>query len=554
MLVAIAKELLIQGLNQLNYQVPAQFRIWIPKQIGDAKNDVSTNLCMVIASLTRTDPHQFASRLIRVLEKSNPNLESLTYQNGYLNFTFTPSFRNRVITEILTSKQTYGKLDLGKGQRLNYEWISANPTGYLHIGHARNAVLGMAISNLLEFVNYDVTREFYVNDQGKQIFNLGKSIFYAYCQQLDQPVAKVDQEIYVNAEISQAARELINRVKNRYLNSDFFNNRSVQTDFANFGKQFFLPKIKKICSQLGIQFDVWTFESALFQKNRDQEFLHRLHRQKLLYQKAGATWLKIGDQPSADDFVLFKSSGEATYFLGDLMYHANKFDRGFKICIDLWGADHHAHYLKLQKALAVLKYPAHNYHVNLMQLVKIVRNQQSLKMSKRKGTAYYLHDLYNEVGNDFFKFMLLSSKRNNKFTFDLTLVKQKTTQNPLFYCQYAYARACKLLTIQHVSLPQTAFANASFAVLNSRSERKLILALHQFPHYLEKAVTFYEPAILIEYVQKLAKAFHLVYENDRIKQISDLNLKHARLALIKAFTLVFKQIFTLFGISTPERI
>lgn len=555
MLVTSVKNLLNKTLQDLKYSLATQFRVWIPKQHGDEQIDVSTNLCMVLASLHKQSPIKFANALLAAIDQKAHHLEALKYQNGYLNFTFSAQYRNRVISSILDPAQAYGKIDLGQQKRLNYEWISANPTGYLHIGHARNAVLGMAISNLLEFVNYKVTREFYVNDRGKQIFNLGKSIFYAYSRQLNQPIQKVDQEIYVNAEIDEAAAELIKRVQKRYLNSDFFQNPALQADFADFGKQFFLPKIKKICEQLGIQFDVWSYESDLFQKNRDQEFLHRLQQQKLLYKKDGATWLKIGKTPSVDDdYVLFKSSGDATYFLGDLMYHANKFDRGFAMCIDLWGADHHAHYLKLQKALAVLKYPAENYLVNLMQLVKIVRNQQSLKMSKRKGTAYYLHALYNEVGNDFFKFMLLSSKRSNKFTFDIDLVKQKTTQNPLFYCQYAYARACKVLYLHQDFFSKSKQVHASKIVLNSPSERKLILSLTEFPHYIEKAATLYEPYVLIEYVQKLAKAFHLFYERDRIKQINDFGLKYKRLELTKAFTIVFKKIFTLFGISTPERI
>ena len=551
MLIADVKRFLKNTLAATPYAFPASFRIWITPA---NTYDVSTNLCMVLGSSYQKPPVIFGKIFTLPALQLPPYLMTVEYANGYLNFTFQVQHRNQVIAAILAPHHDYGKVDLGKQQRLNYEWISANPTGYLHVGHARNAVLGMAIANILEFVNYNVTREFYVNDRGKQIFNLGKSIYYAYCRLLNQPLQTTDQEIYVNAEIDEAAQALIARDQTQYLQRDFFHDSALQTVFMTFGKAFFLPKIKAICEQLGIKFDVWAYESDLFKPQQLQRFRKKLAANQLIYEKNGATWLKMGAIPSDDDCVLIKSSGEATYFFGDLMYHANKFERGFGICIDLWGADHHAHYLKIQKALAVLSYPAHNYLVNLMQLVKIVRQQKSLKMSKRKGTAYYLHDLYREVGNDFFKFMLLASKRTNKFTFDLDLVKQKSAQNPLFYCQYAYARAHNVLSQTSALFPHLNQTVTRPLTLNSASERKLILTLVQFPFYVEKAATHFEPYFLIEYVQKLAKAFHVFYENDRIKQIADQNLQQQRLVLTQAFAKVFKQIFTLLGISTPNRL
>ncbi len=548
MLVQKTHQILIETCQQLKYQIPSKFLVWIDLK-SNHQTDVCSNLVMIIASQTKKQPAVIAKRIIKQINFANHNLTSVKYQDGYLNFKFTIDFRNSIINKILKNGANFGRIDLGQQKTVNYEWISANPTGYLHIGHARNAILGMAISNILEFVNYKVYREFYINDQGKQIYNLAKSIYYAYCKQLKQPIAHQDDEIYVNAEIDQAAKQLVTNVDTRYLQKDFFKNKTLQTTFMTFGKQFFLPKIKALCESLNIRFDRWFKESELFTNNYEKRFLHKLKLKDLLYKKDGALWFKIDGE---NDFVLIKSNGEATYFFGDLMYHANKFDRKFDYCIDLWGADHHAHYLKIQKALKVLNYPAENYYVNLMQMVKIVRGKETLKMSKRQGTAFYIHDLLKEVGNDFMKFMLLSSKRNNKFTFNLDLIKQRTLKNPLFYCQYAYARACQLI-IKHKHLIKSNLLLDQYYLLDTLTEQKLILSLNDFTNHIQKAAQNFEPYVLIEYVQYLCRTFNGFYENNRVNSAIDNDLKIQRLALTKAFCQVFVNIFNLFKISTPEK-
>ena len=540
--------ILDQALRKLAWPIPSKYLVWVVKD--RQKFDISSNLAMVIASQRQMQATAVAQQIIAEIDLSQQKLVEVVFFNGYLNFRFQTAFLNQIISDILQQPNQFGRVNLGHNRSVNYEWISANPTGYLHLGHARNAILGMAISNLLEFVHFRVYREFYINDRGKQVFNLGKSVYYAYCRLLNQPIQHTDQEIYANPEIDTVAQLFIDKVGKKYLNSDFSNNSIVQEAFIDFGKRFFLAKIQALCLKLEIRFDKWFYESSLFTPVLKKRFLDKLVKQQIIYQKDGATWLQLDKQRFVDDYVLVKKTNEATYFFGDLMYHANKFDRQFDFCIDLWGADHHGHYKKIQKALAVLGYPADNYIVNLLQMVKIVKGGAAVKMSKRAGTSFYFHDLYNLVGDDFLKFIMLSFRRTNQFVFDLARTKQQNERNTLKYLQYAHARACQIIQKNSALAQQTA---KTYHLLTTPTARRLILNLHDFPNVIQKAALSYEPFGLIEYVLVLCRSFNAFYENNRIQGQADSALSLQLIGLVQAFQHVFKTIFKICQISTPEK-
>ncbi len=523
-----------------------RFSVWFSLNVKDSH--CYSNAIILIAKLNAVSEKTLANQVITLIKKTETNIVKVVFANGFLNFYFQTSFLNSILGVILTKREEFGSFLVQKKGLVSYEWVSANPTGYLHIGHARNIFVGQAIVNILSFVGYKVVKEFYINDYGNQMFQLGRTVFYHYHQLLNHPLPHFTG-MYQNAETILIAKEIVDKFAKRYLGSDFCQNLEIQSFFIQFAKNFFLLQMQKDLANWGISFDCWFSEKSLYEKNGLNLFLERMRKKKLIYSRDGAVWFKTLQPPCLDNFVLVKGNGEPTYFVGDLMYHEKKFAQNYELIINLLGSDHHHHHLRIRSGLVSLGFDVTRFQVDLLQMVKMVENGQILKISKRQGNSIYLRDLVKEFDLNFLKFMLMFRQRTTKIVFDLSLIKTKNSQNPFFYTHYAYSRCCQILSkVDHQLLtPQK-----NYVWLNDVLEEDLVLALHCFSDVVQKAAKTREPQILVAYALKLSKKFHLFYEKIPVLN-APIHYKKERVHLVFAVFQILQQTLKLLGISLPKQ-
>lgn len=538
------KKNLSSTLKKFNW-TEISFELWVSKNVSNAH--FMSNILLLIAQKYNLKIVDIFPKISSFLLKNYKELENITLQNGFLNLFVKKFFLNNIIQEILLKKNDFGRLFLDE-KVVHYEWVSANPTGYLHLGHARNVFVGQAITKILAFVGYRVVREFYINDHGNQIYQLGRSVFFHYQKLLGLNPSSFS-ELYLNKEVEFAAQKALKIFGKTFSNVSFIDVLDVQKKFILFAKDFFLNKMKVDLNSFGVTFDVWFSEKTLYQNNNLKHFIERLKLLKAVYSKEGALWFQATKYGSDQDFVLIKSNQLPTYFTGDIMYHNHKFTRGYDQYIDLFGVDHHSHYLKIKSGLKALGWDVNKFNVDLLQMVKIVQDGKTLKISKRKGTATSLIELVKVTGLDFLRFMLVSRQKQTKFVFDLNLIHTNNSQNPFFYVQYAYARSCQLL--KKVSFDNKECLN-DYSGITSIYEQNLILSLHQFKIFLKNAAVLREPQILVSYALNLSKNFHILYEKVTILNIN-LSLQNQRLQLIQAFQQVLKNTLDLLDIKPKSR-
>lgn len=543
MLLSEVRKTIDQTLTTLGWK-GVRFEVWVS---ANAQNGhCFSNVAMVVAARYRRPITDVSQQLINTLQTNTTYFQKIVWKNNFLNLFFQPVVFNDVVNTILRSKKCgYSSTKQGK---INYEWVSANPTGFLHLGHARNVFVGQAIVNLLQFSGYDVSREFYINDSGNQIWQLGRTVYYHYQKLIANPIAEFEQ-MYRNPELVLAAKTIVANDGKKYAGTDFLQDFKVQSFFINFSKDFFLKQMHSDLTSWGINFDRWFSEKSLLTKTKLTTFLARLKTKKMTYEKDGALWVSLDANDRSQDFVLLKKSGETTYFVGDIMYHIDKFERGYDQIINIFGADHHHHYLKLRAVLAKLNYDVSNFATDLLQMVKIVVDKTEVKISKRKGTSVYLSDLVKTTGINFLRFMLMSRQRGTKFSFDVNLASKKDASNPFFYVQYAYARACQLLAKTH---QQFSAQSQQYQLLNTVDEQNLLLQLHHLHGVLTKATTKREPQTLVHYLLKISKSFHVFYENTSVLQSSP-TLKQERTDLVLAFSRVMETVAQLLGITLKKQ-
>ena len=540
MLIQKSKTIIEKALSNFAWK-DTNFEVWISPEHN--KGHCYSNVVMVVASRFQQSTDQVYRLLVQFISQNSPDIENISLKNNFLNITFQSGVFNDVINRILQDEKCGYPVQNVK--KINYEWVSANPTGFLHLGHARNVFVGQAIVNLLEFSGANVTKEFYINDSGNQVFQLGRTVFYHYQQLLGKKMDEFSQ-IYRNSELKLAAQAIIDQFGKKYEASNFLKEEKTQSFFIEFSKNFFLQFMQKNLTSWNIHFDYWFSEKSLLTESKLSAFLKILKDKKLSYVKDGALWMQIDEQDPSQDFVLIKKSGETTYFVGDIMYHIDKFERQYDEIIDIFGADHHYHYLKLNTVLKKLGYDHQRFSVDLLQMVKIVDGNQEVKMSKRSGTSIYLQELIEMVGPNFLKFMLMFRQKGTKFSFDLNLAKKRDASNPLFYTQYAYARSYQLLA--KVQSQFKTFQNEQYQHLKTSFEQDLILQLHNFNSILEKATIKREPQMLVAYALKISKKFHVFYENTPVLK-SEPTLQKERIHLVLAFSKVLKTVCQILGIN-----
>lgn len=513
--------------------------------------DFATNVAMVSAKAFHMAPRKIAEALSPYFEFSGTYFEKFEIAGpGFINFFLSPRFYAAVLQDIEALQDGYGRSDFGKGKKINVEFVSANPTGPMHMGNARGGALGDCLAAVLDAAGYQVSREFYINDAGNQIDKFALSLDIRYQQIFKgEEAVPMPEDCYQGADILERAQEFAGLNGDGYLEKSQEERQKALVDFA-------LPKnIAKMQSDLKkyrIEYDTWFHESVLHNDGEIQDTLKILTEKGMTYELDGALWYKATDFGAEKDEVLVRKNGNPTYFAADIAYHRNKFQRGFDRCIDIWGADHHGHVARMKGAMNAVGLDGSKLDVVLMQLVKLVRNGEIVRMSKRTGKAIQLADLLDEVPVDAARFLFNMREANSQMEFDLDLAVQQDAQNPVYYVQYAHARICSILkALEKDGVVKRACFEEELLLLVQPEELSLIRHLAAYTGEVVSAAKDYDPARITRYVIDLANLFHKFYNACRVKGEED-SLCQARLTLCVAVKTVIHNVLTMFKISAPE--
>ncbi|HVY55916.1 MAG TPA: arginine--tRNA ligase [Thermodesulfobacteriota bacterium] len=534
--------------------LPVEVEVDIPKR--KEFGDFSINTAMVLAKKMGRNPRQVAEMIIENLPGDKDRLfrKVEIAGAGFINFFVREEAIVNKLEEITRLGGKFGASDLGKGLSVLVEFVSANPTGYLHMGHARNAVVGDTISNILSASGYKVSREFYINDAGRQMELLGESVFARYAELFGQ-TAEIPEDGYKGDYVIEIAAEIKESEGDSLLDKP----RNESLAFAReFARERLLGLIKDDLEDIGIRFDVWYSEKEHIHGRGENgsapgmlgEIKKRLADAGALEEKEGALWFAATRYGDSQDWVLVKSDGSPTYFLADIAYHADKFERGFGSLINVWGADHHGHVSRLKAALRALGYDDSRFNVVLIQFVRLMRHGEEVSMSKRAGSYVTMRDVVSEVGADVMRFFLLMRSSESHLDFDLDLAKKESSENPVYYIQYAYARIRSLFRKADEERVQE--SASSLGTLSQPEEVDLVKKLLLYPDVVEDSAVSFAPHKIAYYLQELAADFHAYYNKFRIVD-EDRALSGARLYLVRCVQTVLSNGLRLLGISAPER-
>ena len=512
--------------------------------------DFATSLPLKLASDMKMSPMVIAEILSGHLPKESIISASQVAPPGFLNLTLDPKWLFSQIHLIRNSKTSYGNLNLSKRKKIQIEYVSANPTGRLHVAHARGAVIGSALANLLKAAGHTVEEEYYLNDAGNQIEKFNKSLLVRYKQ-----IAGLDIELpedsYPGEDISDVAKTIWDEEGDRYLQLD---ESEAEISIGSKGIPKMIEGIKEDLESLRVQFDEWFSETSLYTQGQFETCMKSLKNKGLTTDRDGAKWListKLGEEK---DNVLIRTSGTPTYFASDIAYHFNKFhQRNFAEVIDVWGADHQGQIGRLRSALDALEIDSTKLKIILVQMVRFKKGETSEKLSKRKGNVIPLIDLVNEIGVDACRFLFLSRSNESQLEFDLDLAKQQSSENPVYYVQYGHARICSILRLAEER--NIDFSNGDVSILGDPTELSLINKMLELPDVIETSVGNLEAHHLPHYSMELATAFHTFYQNCRVvsSEKCDLPISKARLLLVDAARLVLGRCLKLMNMTAPDK-
>jgi arginyl-tRNA synthetase len=507
--------------------------------------DLSTNIALKLASSLNSNPRQIAEEIKNTIDFDRSIIEKIEIAGpGFINFYFTNISFHSSLIQILAKKEEFGKSNIGKNIKTQVEFISANPTGPLTIGHGRQAVLGDTIARLYEACGYNVTREYYFNNAGRQMRILGESVRLRYLDLLGEK-NDFPEDYYQGTYITDVAQEIYKVV------GDKLKNETDITYFKDKAEKSVFDDIKKTIKRLKFNMDVFFNEKSLYDDGKIEEVLELLKKKSLIFEKDGATWFQTSKLGKEQDRVIIKSSGEPTYRLPDIAYHREKFERGFDLIIDIFGADHIATYPDVILALKEMGYDIDKVKVLIHQFVTLTENGKKVKMSTRKANFITLDELMDEVGEDVTRFFFLMRHMNSHLNFDLNLAKTQSDENPVFYVQYAHARICSIIKVgsdQKIKLEK----NPPFELLQKEEEIDLIKHLIELPQIIKDSALSNEPHRIINYLTDTATLFHKFYTECRVI-VEDKNLTQARLGLCEATKIVLANGCNLIGISAPQR-
>lgn len=508
--------------------------------------DLSSNVAMRYARVARKAPFMIAEEIKNNLKTEGLFIEELVVANpGFINFYLDKTFLLDTINEINKLESDFGNLNLGAGEHYNIEFVSVNPTGALHIGHARGAAAGDSLCRILKKAGYEVTKEYYVNDAGNQIHNLAVSIDARYKQLFDLEVS-LPEDGYYGPEIIETAKQIKEKYGEKYLKEDGYE------FFRKYGVDSLLELLGKDLKEFNVEFDVWFSEKSLYDNNVVQQTIDYLIDNGHTYEQDGAIWLKTSDYNDEKDRVIIKSDKTFTYLTPDIAYHKNKLDRGYTKLIDILGGDHHGYINRLKAAIEMVGGKSDLLEVELLQMVKVLQNGVEVKMSKRSGKAIVLGDLVQEVGSDPIRYFFAARSLNTQMDLDLDLAIRQTNENPVYYVQYAHARinsifeGAKTKGVDITNLP------TKFTTISNPKAFDLVNILANYPNAIELAANQRAPHKLTNYIQTLASAFHSFYNAEQVIT-TDQQKTREHLSLLNATRIVLKDSLSLIGVSAPNK-
>ncbi len=525
-------------------------KLEIPKD--KQHGDFACNIAMMLAKPLKSAPRKIAEGIVANLSKSDDILKVEIAGAGFINFYLTNNYLYSVLSAIEKMGTDYGKIDMGKGKKVMIEFVSANPTGPMHMGNARGGALGDCMASVMEYAGYDVTREFYINDAGNQIEKFGKSLEARYIQELSgEDAIEFPEDGYHGEDIRDHAKEFIKLNGDKYLNTSSEERKSALVDYA---LEKNIDYLKTDLGKYRIFYDVWFRESVLHESGAVKDAIKRLTDNGYTYEEDGAIWLDCTKMGLEKNEVLVRQNGIPTYFAADIAYHINKLEtRGFDLAIDIWGADHHGHVARMKGAMAAVGINPDSLEVVLMQLVRLTRDGEVVRMSKRTGKAITLSDLLEDVSIDVARFFFNMRMAGSHLDFDLDLAVKESSENPVYYVQYAHARICSIINaLSEEGIKVEDFANINTALLTEESELELLKKLCELPEEIRLAAIGREPARITRYSIELATAFHSFYNACRVKG-EDKELTAARLKLCASVGTVLRGILKMLKIDAPEK-
>ena len=542
------KSIINKALTDLNFPLK-DFHFDKPKE--EKFGDLSTNVAMLLAKDLKQPPRKIAEDIINILDFDKSLILKVDIAGaGFINFFISDDFYKKIIADILKEKNNFGRSDLNKNKTANLEWVSANPTGPLHLGHGRGLCLGKSVANLLEWTGYKVTREYYYNDAGNQMNNLAKSVRARY-QQLIDPDIPFPEDGYVGDYIKDIAEMIYEDKKDSLKGSDDYEY------FKKAGEEYNFSSIKNTLRLLGIKHDIFFNETSLYDNKEIENILSELKNRNLSYEKDGAVWLKMDAEDGFQkDKVIVKATGEPTYRLPDIAYHADKIKRGYDLIVDIFGSDHGETYKEVIYGLRKLGLDYTKIKVLIHQMVTFKMGDESVKMSKRSDNAVYLDDLIENIGADATQFFFVMRGINTHLDFDVALAKEQSEKNPMYYLQYAFARICGILRNADEKLPEykdTDTGKIDLILINSEDEIKLLKTLSRFPEEVMNSSVSFEPHKIITYLNEVAENFHRFYHNNRVLDPENKEVSIVRLMICLSVKQVLKNGFNIIGISAPER-
>lgn len=522
-----------------------EIKIEIPK---DVKNgDYSTNIAMVLTKIAKRNPREIAQAIVDHLDASKAHVKKVDIAGpGFINFYLDNQYLTDIIPEAIQKGDQFGKAEESKNKNILLEYVSANPTGDLHIGHARNAAVGDTLANILIAAGYHVTREYYINDAGNQISNLARSIETRFFEALGDDSHEMPEDGYNGKDIVEIGKDLADKHPEI---KDYSDDERLKT-FRQLGVDYEMSKLKKDLSDFNTHFDNWFSETSLYEKGEIKEVLAKMNELGYTYEADGATWLRTSDFKDDKDRVLIKKDGNYTYFLPDIAYHFDKVQRGNDILIDLMGADHHGYINRLKASLETFGVDSDRLEIQIMQMVRLMQNGEEVKMSKRTGNAITLREIMDEVGVDAARYFLTMRSPDTHFDFDMELAKEQSQDNPVYYAQYGHARICSILK-QAKEQGIDISTDVDFSKITNEKAIELLKKVAEFEPTIESAADSRAPHRITNYIQDLASHFHKFYNAEKVLT-DDIEKTKAHIALVEAVRITLNNALALVGVSAPE--
>ncbi len=541
-IIKTAKNAIAAGVVKDGTLPEVQLTVPPKKEFGD----FASNFAMQSARALRCNPRVLAQYIVENLDCPYVKKAEIAGP-GFINFYLNPDWVYDMLARIVEAGENYGNLPKASDEKIQLEYVSANPTGPLHVGHGRGAAVGSALANLLKTAGYDVEQEYYINDAGNQMNNLARSVNARYLELLGKEI-EFPEDGYHGHDIIDTAQRIINKYGNRFLQME---EAERLEEFKTIAYQEKLAALKEDLERFNVRFDVWFSEKTLHEANKIKEACDRLLEKGYMYEQDGALWLKSTAFGDDKDRVVIRDNGVPTYFAADIAYHANKFGRGFDRVINLWGADHHGYIARMKAAMQCMGYQPEQLEILILQMVRLLRDGQEVKMSKRTGQSVTLNELIDEVGTDAARFFFVMRSIDSQLDFDLDLAKKKSNDNPVFYVQYAHARICSIMR-QVAEAGIKVQGKGDYKLLTEPVEVDLIKKLGEYPEMLATAAKERAVQQVAHYVYDLAGLFHSAYNQCRILGVNE-DLQQARLAMVMAVGHVVRHALSILGVSAPEK-